>query len=157
MAADPVALQRIKRTGLGALTPRQGLEALEALLMAQPSHGHLVQAAAVSVEWSIVLKVRSCLPLLNCSNLPPAPAEIKHHLMGRVKPAAAHAKTILPFVLRSERQDGSGFSPIETGSGAIFVKLHHVSTSHPSIMPACMVWDSKPVPIMLLKLKVINK
>ncbi len=59
MAADPVALQRIKRTGLGALTPSQGLEALQALLMVQPGHRHLSQAAAVSVEWSVVLKVQT--------------------------------------------------------------------------------------------------
>ena len=52
-----MALQRIKRTGLGALTPTQGLEALQALLLLQPGSRHLAQAAAVSVEWSIVLKV----------------------------------------------------------------------------------------------------
>ena len=57
MAADPVALQRIKRAGLGALTPSQGLEALEALLLTHPGLKHLAQAAAVSVDWSVVLKV----------------------------------------------------------------------------------------------------
>lgn len=61
MAADPVALQRIRRTGLGALTPVRGLEALEALLLMRSGFYHLAQAAAVSVEWSVVLKVRHLL------------------------------------------------------------------------------------------------
>lgn len=65
MAADPIALQRIKRTGLGALTPSQGLEALEALLLTRCGFDHLAQAAAVSVEWSVVLKVRDPQDQLN--------------------------------------------------------------------------------------------
>ena len=89
MAADPIALQRIKRTGLGALTPGQGLEALEALLLTRSGFDHLAQAAAVSVEWSVVLKVRELLHQHNHIGQPHV-ASWLHHVGPKEASSAIH-------------------------------------------------------------------
>ena len=61
MAADLRVLEQAKRTGMGALTPVQGLGALAGILSA-PSSGLQPQShfAILSVDWAIVLKKVRC-------------------------------------------------------------------------------------------------
>ena len=54
MAADPLVMAQLKRTGLGSLTPAQGLSALSGMMSGFNAHWQ-PQMAAVLVNWSIVL------------------------------------------------------------------------------------------------------
>ena len=56
MAASDAVAARSRRSGLPPLQPGQGLDALAALLAATNAGRPLVQAAAVPVDWSVVLK-----------------------------------------------------------------------------------------------------
>ena len=64
MAADPAVLARTKRTGLGALNPVQGVDALAGILTAAGQRS-TPQIAAVPVDWSVVLK-KVCAAGLGC-------------------------------------------------------------------------------------------
>ena len=55
MAADPAVLARTKRTGLGALNPAQGLDALAGIMTAAGQRS-TPQIAPVPVDWSVILK-----------------------------------------------------------------------------------------------------
>ena len=55
MAAEPKVIAQLKGTGLGSLTPAQGLDALAGVLGSASVHWPPL-IAAVLVDWSIVLK-----------------------------------------------------------------------------------------------------
>ena len=65
MAAEPLVRAQLKRTGLGSLTPAQGLDALAGVLGSASAQWQPL-IAAVLVDWSIVLKK---VPLLQCYSL----------------------------------------------------------------------------------------
>lgn len=64
MAADPVTIQRIQRSGMGIILPREGMATLSSILMAsQQMHGFDAKWSAVPIDWSILLQ-KACLPHL---------------------------------------------------------------------------------------------
>ncbi len=60
MAATEAVIARSRRSGMAALEPQQGLDALAALLAAAGSGKHLVQVAVVPADWGIILKQVCC-------------------------------------------------------------------------------------------------
>ena len=61
MAADPRVLGQAKHTGMGSLTPLQGLGALAGILSARSSGMQpQPQFAVLSVDWAIILKKVRC-------------------------------------------------------------------------------------------------
>ncbi len=60
MAATEAVIARSRRSGMAALEPQQGLDALAALLAAAGSGKHLAQVAAVPADWGIILKQVCC-------------------------------------------------------------------------------------------------
>ena len=61
MAADPRVLGQAKHTGMGSLTPVQGLGALAGILSARSSTLQpQPQFAVLSVNWAIILKKVCC-------------------------------------------------------------------------------------------------
>ena len=69
MAASPTVQAQLKRSGLAALEPSRGLDALSAILAAAASGRHAAQMSAVPVDWRIVLKQASqteaCCPRMH--------------------------------------------------------------------------------------------
>ncbi len=60
MAANPRVLGQTKHTGMGSLTPVQGLGALAGILSAPPASQPQSLFAVLSVDWAIILKKVRC-------------------------------------------------------------------------------------------------
>lgn len=70
MAADLATIQRVKRTGMGVLLPRDGMATLSSILMAtQQMHDFDAKWSAVPIEWSTLLQKACNSPFLYIKNM----------------------------------------------------------------------------------------
>lgn len=56
MASSPVVQAQLKRSGLAALAPAEGLDALSTVLSSAASGRHVAKMSAVPADWRIILK-----------------------------------------------------------------------------------------------------
>lgn len=68
MASSPVVQAQLRRSGLAALEPAGGLDALSTVLSSAASGRHVAQMSAVPADWRIILKL-VCFASKMCSSV----------------------------------------------------------------------------------------